>query len=390
MTDFKTPLDSQVKKLISKPAVTVLGCSLSAISLVLLTRAIISAVSSQRLDIYASLYYLFGSSSIFIVNIIMGIILAAAALFMAVGIFTARSGVTNFSPMSSSTFTVMKASAIFAVIITAVTIIISFASVSVLNYNYVSNTANLKPTDSMYFYYNSNADSLFWATILLGAAAVMSECALIRLSSSLQRNIKKAEPVKNGAVLLSISSIIGTVISSVIFCITLYSLVVPSRSYRERIYNDLPAAGLEPSTLALNTLNIVIYAAAAVVFISAVISAFSYAVSIDLINKRIRQSAYNNIHTAVNPQNYPDYTVPGNYNYNQPPEFVPYYDLNRSHQSTYKNIYTGEVPPAPETPVNPFLPQQPTIPRTQYPDQQASTNSPKTENAAQTSGDNQA
>ena len=71
--------------------------------------------------------------------------------------------------------------------------------------------------------------------------------------------------------------------------------------------------------------------------------------------------AYSNGHEAANPENIPDYTGPENYNYNQSPNFVPYYNAKKSFDAVNRNIYTGEVPPIPPTPEMPFKP------KTQYP-----------------------
>lgn len=352
------------KKLLSKPVVTTLGCSLGTLSLIILGRAICAAIGNQKLDELSSLYFMFGGSSVFIVNLIFGIIAAAVVFFLAVGVFASRSG---------SSASLLKTASLTATVVTAVYIVISFASVSVLNYAQVSAFSSLHSDKVTYLMYNNNATNLFWCTILLGASLLMTEISLIRLSNSLNRNINSGENVKYGTVLLSVSALIATGICTIIFCVSLYNLVTPSELYRYSIANDLSAAEpLGPATLILNCLNVAMYACAVVVFVAAAIIAFSYAAAIDTINRAARGYAYNNMYTATNPQQFPDYTVPGNYNYNQSQTFTPLYDNNRYYSTVNRNIYAGEVPPVPEPPVNPF---KQNAPMTQYPTQQT----PKTE-----------
>ena len=340
-----------------------LGCSLTALSLIILARGICAAFSVTRLDIYSSLYYMFGNGSVLATNLIMSILLAAAVCFLAVSVFAARSSASK----SGGSLSLLKIASVVSIVFTALMMLISFASVSVMNYSQVSQILSEMPNDSaaLYSSYNGNANGLFWGTLLMGSCVLMVEISLIRFSNGLSRSLNNGEAVKPGTALMSISALAGSIISGIVFCAVLYQLVTPSALYRYSVYNDLQTTeALAPANLALNSMNVLLYACAVVFFIAATIIAFSYAANIDSINRSAKTQAYSNRYVASNPQNLPDYASPANYNYHQPANFTPVYDANRYYQAANRNIYAGEVPPVPEAPVNPFKPQ-PSM--TQYP-----------------------
>lgn len=356
---FSSP-GAAVKNIFAKPAVTALGCSLGVLGVTVLARAICSAADQKQLDLYASLYYMFGSSSVFIVNIVMGSIIAAALFFLAAGIFSARSAILRSDTAENPTG-MLKMSSVTAVIITAVYIVIAFASVGVLNYTQISTSSPV----------SASGNSLFTAAFFLGTVTLSAEISLIRLAGSINKNIRSSDTVKKGSALLSVSSIAGAAVAFGIFCAALYTLVIPSDSYRQAMIKDLPVKALEPSKIILDSVNIILYASLLVMFVSLTTIAFSYASAMDMIKRNARAFAYNQMHIANNPNNIPDYASQGNYNYNQQKTYTPYFDMNRQYQDVYRNIYNGEVQPAPEPPVNPFRPAPVSIPRTQYPTQQS-------------------
>ncbi len=365
------------KKLLSKPVFLTLGCSLSAIAVIVLARAVCAAVTSQKLDVYDSLYFMFGSSSVFFVNLIMGILLAAAIGFLAVGVFAARGAAKDNA--SAGSVKMLKTASVVGVVMTGIMMLLAFSSVGVLNYARVGSMTSQTPDGSATIQLASanNADMLFWAAILLGTVALLTEISLIRFSNGLYRNLKNAETVKPGTAIMSIASLIGGIVSAVIFCTVLYQLVTPSQAFRYSIANDLATTdALAPGTLVLNSLNVLLYACIVVFFVAATITAFSYAANIDTINRAARGYAYNNMYSASNPMNLPDYSGPANYNYHQTPSFTPVYDANRYYQSANKSIYDGVNPPVPKAPVNPFKPQQ--QPLTQYPSQPEPVKKPDT------------
>ena len=159
---FSSP-GTAVKNIFAKPMITTLGCSFGVLGVCVLARAICSAADQKQLDLYASLYYMFGSSSVFIVNIVMGAILAAALFFLAAGIFSARASILNNENAGNPTG-VLKLSSVIALVITAIYIVIAFASVGVLNYTQIS------PTEVT----SASANSLFTAAFFLGTVTIIA------------------------------------------------------------------------------------------------------------------------------------------------------------------------------------------------------------------------
>ena len=103
-------------------------------------------------------------------------------------------------------------------------------------------------------------------------------------------------------------------------------------------------------------------------FVSLIMTAFSYAFAMDTIKRNARAYMYNNMHTANDPNNIPDYASQGNYNYNQQKTYTPYLQMNSQYKDVYKNIYSGEIPPIPKQ-YPKYYPSN-NIPRTKYPTQQ--------------------
>lgn len=354
------------KTLFSRLTSVTLSVSLMIIALSVLGRAICAMIFSQRLSVLNSIYQIFGSGSVPVVDLVFGIITALIIALLSIGVFSARSGV-NSEPAMASGLRFLKAGIIISLIYTAFAVVISFASVSVINYNDISGyTGNI----------NLSATGLFWFTLFIGLALLCCEIAFIRFSDSMIRNIEDGVIAKRGTALIFLASIIGTITSIIAFCIKLYQLVAPPKDYIKNINADKAVKSLENSELILNSFNVIIFASLIVVFITLAMLAGSYAISADMIIRNARMGAYNAGHTVINPENIPDYRTDNNYNYNQSANYVPYYKANQVYQDIYKNIYTGEVPPVPKAPENPFKS------KTQYPTQPSA--SPQTQNTADT------
>lgn len=351
--EFSTP----VKRLFSKNSSMTLGISLAVLSVLVLLKSICAAVYAQRDNLYASLYYIFGPGSVSVVNIIMGVITSVTIFAIAMGILTARFTASR----SSGSFGILKGSLIASIVVTILLVVCSFASVTVMNYS------SVEADSSVYYlgrYVNSDAEVLFWMTIVLGALLIFSEISLVRFTGSLSANAEGNTFNKNGIIISAFSSVSSAVFSVIAFGVCLYNLVTPSSEYVDSVYRDSAAAGLQTSKLLLDTSNVVIFAALVVVFIAIAVMVSSYSADIDRILRMERANAYNEAHSVLDPVAYPDYTTPNNYNYYQSQNFAPYYDASRAYYDVNKNIYTGEVPPVPQAPVNPFTPA---ASKTQYP-----------------------
>ncbi len=348
------------QRLFAKTTVVTLAVSLIVVALTVLTRGICAMIFSQKLSVCRSLYQIFGDGSVGIINLVIGILTAALLFALGLGLFFARAGAKS-SPPSLMGLSFLKYVLYGTIIYTALAVVVSFASVSVINYDDI---------DSYVGFINLSAGSLFWLTILFGTAFICCEVAFIRLINSMIRNLTDGTIVKRGAGLIFVSSALGIITAIIAFCMKLYKLVMPPKNYIQNITQDKAVESFSNSAMILNTFNVLIFASLVVIFITLSMLAASYLMSSDSILRAARISAYNAGHMAANPEDIPDYTTENNYNYNQSPNFVPYYKANKTYQDVYKNIYTGEEPPVPPTPENPFRP------KTQYPTAPASSNNP--------------
>lgn len=339
------------KKLLSKTTIMTLGVSLIALALLIFGRGIGAMINKQKLSVCYSLYQMFGSDSIGIVNILTSTATAAILVALAFALIISRTG-AKAEPVSAGGLSFLKISLAAAIVYTAVAVIVSFASVGVINYTDIEG-------------YNGNinytATGLFWLTLILGTAIICCEIAFVRFANSLSTNLTTGNIAKKGTFLIFAAAVLGFIASIVNFCIKLYKLVSPPENYIEDINADKKTAELTNPELLLNSFNVLIFAALLVIFVCLVILAGSYAMHADDIIRGARMRAYSNGHEFANPENIPDYTGPENYNYNQSPNFVPYYNAKKSFDAVNRNIYTGEVPPIPPTPEMPFKP------KTQYP-----------------------
>ena len=339
------------KRLFSKSSVMTLAVTLIILAAAVLGRAITAMIYSQRLSVCNSLYQMFGTDSIPIINIVTGVVTACILVFLAIGLFSARSG-ANSNPPVTAGLSFLKTGLIVSLVYTALAVIASFASVSVINYSDISGYVNG---------INFSAAGLFWLTMFFGVAMICCEIAFLRMCSSMIANLQTGAIVKKGAGLTFFASIIGVVTAIVAFCIKLFRLTSPPKDYIKNVLDDKVTQNLNNSEMLINCFNVLIFAAGVVIFVTLLIISGAYAIHSDDIVRAARNGGYNMGHSVVNPEAVTDYTTNQTYNYNQSPTFVPNYVTNKAYEQVNSNIYTGAVPPIPPTPENPFKP------KTQYP-----------------------
>ncbi len=339
------------KHVFSKGSVMTLAVSLIVLAVGILGRGICAMIYYQKISVLHSLYQIFGTGSVAIVNIIISVLTSLVLIAVAVGLFYAKSSISN-EPASAAGLSFLKTVLIIAAVYSALGIVVSFASVSVINYTDI---------DGYTGFINFSATGMFWLTFFLGIALLCVEISFIRMCSAMTENLRDGSIVKKGAGLSFFAGTIGILTCAVAFCVKLFHLVNPPADYIKNITADRAARTLSGAQLILNCFNVIIFAAAVVIFVSLVIIAASYATANDNILRSARSSYYNAGHTVINPENLQDFSSAQNYNYHQSPDFTPYYQANQTYQTVNKNIFNGEVPPVPQAPQNPF------IPKTQYP-----------------------
>ena len=339
------------KHVFSKGSVMTLAVSLIVLAVGILGRGICAMIYYQKISVLNSLYQIFGTGSVAIVNIIISVLTSLVLIAVAVGLFYAKSSISN-EPASAAGLSFLKTVLIIAAVYSALGIVVSFASVSVINYTDI---------DGYTGFINFSATGMFWLTFFLGIALLCVEISFIRMCSAMTENLRDGSIVKKRcrSFLLCRNDRYSHL------CSRFLRQALPSCQSSCRLYQnitaDRAARTLSGAQLILNCFNVIIFAAAVVIFVSLVIIAASYATANDNILRSARSSYYNAGHTVINPENLQDFSSAQNYNYHQSPDFTPYYQANQTYQTVNKNIFNGEVPPVPQAPQNPF------IPKTQYP-----------------------
>lgn len=338
------------KHVFSKGTAVAMSVTLFILAAVLLGRSICAMIYSQRLSVCQSLYQIFGTGSVPIVNIVVGVVTACLLVFLAIGLFSARSGANSNPPMTAG-LSFLKIGLIISIVYTSLAVITSFASVSIVNMN----------PEGYIGFINVSATGQFILTLFFGIAMICGEAAMLRLCSAMTTNLQIGAIVKKGAGMAFLAGVVGVVTGAVAFFIKLFRLVAPPKDYLQNIAADKSVDGITSADMLLNAFNVLIFAAVAVIFVLLIVMAGSYAIRCDDVIRAARNGGYNMAHSVINPEAVPDFTTPQTYNYNQSPNFTPYYSANKTYQNVNSNIYNGTVPPVPQAPENPFMP------KTQYP-----------------------
>ena len=350
--------NSPAKRLLSKNMIVTLGVTLFVIAALILARGIFAMIYSQKLQHCSSLYQIFGVGSVPVVNLVTAIVTAVIIALLAAALFMSRIGAKG-EPASVGGLVFLKAMLIVSIIYTALAVVVSFASVSVINYTDVEGYTG---------FINLSATGLFLFTFFLGISFLCCEIAFIRFCNSLIVNLQSGVIAKKGPGLIFVASAVGVLTALVDFCIKLFHLVAPPKDYIANINADKATSQLNNAELIINSFNVVIFAAVVLLFITMAMIAGSYAISADTILRNSRMSSYNMGHTMANPENMENYVNGQNYNYNQSPDFTPFYNQRASFNSVNQNVYSGDVPPIPPAPEMPFRP------KTTYPQQSPSQN----------------
>ena len=350
-----TPINVQstapTKHVFSKNTALTMSIALFVLAAAILGRSIFAMIWSQKLNVYQCLYQLFGSGSVPVVNMIIGVLTACVLVIPAIGLLSARRSV-NSNPPHTAGFSLLKTGLIIGLVYTSLAIITSFASVNVINRSNIEGYVGV---------FNMTAVGQFVFTLLFGTAAVCAEISMLRLFGAMTVNLQSGTIVKTGSVLSFVAGVVGLAVSAIGFCIKLFLLVTPPANYIQNIQADKVVVEQTNAELLINAFNVIIFATAVIIFVCIMMLAGSYAVQCDDMLRAARGTAYNTGRSVVNPQAIPDYAGHQNYDYHQSPNFTPYYAANQTYQTVNSNIYNGTVPPVPTAPENPFMP------KTQYP-----------------------
>lgn len=342
-----------VRNTFARVSCVTLSISFLALTFFELIQSIFAVYQSQRYVFLESLYYMLGDSSIGIINLAFGIIVFIILGFLTTGLFISHNGAANDNDSTLLTGLNISLYSLTASIITEiVVIIISLASVSIINYNYY---ASLK-TDT----YTSDDDAvqLFFLTIILGAALLTLTIALVRLTLSFRRNTLGNSFSQKGSMLTMISSIFAAVASGCTFCASLFSLIVPSYDYKELQAPD-------PSKLLMNMIDILMAAALTVAFITIAVLISHFMTSVEKHNLQAARPYRINQYPPAPPQAPVPLQNPGIVNHHFPAPNPSNNHMNAYPQPPIPNpmppvpVPSGPVPPIQDQPIPPMPPMPP-------------------------------
>ena len=270
------------KHVFSKGTAVAMSVTLFILAAVLLGRSICAMIYSQRLSVCQSLYQIFGTGSVPIVNIVVGVVTACLLVFLAIGLFSARSGANSNPPMTAG-LSFLKIGLIISIVYTSLAVITSFASVSIVNMN----------PEGYIGFINVSATGQFILTLFFGIAMICGEAAMLRLCSAMTTNLQSGAIVKKGAGMAFLAGVVGVVTGAVAFFIKLFRLVAPPKDYLQNIAADKSVDGITSADMLLNAFNVLIFAAVAVIFVLLIVMAGSYAIRCDDVIRAARNGGYN-------------------------------------------------------------------------------------------------
>ena len=221
----------------------------------------------------SSLYYLFDNQHIEIINAVFGSIISLVSILFFISFLSiylkAKAGDSITSGLSMLTI-----SSVIYIIVTCITVTLSFASISVQRYqssklNNLFDSREFSEVPQTYTSTQANYDFLIY--ILFGATAILLGIGAVRISLAMKKASSDMEiPSNRGGALFLSGSISAIVLTNIAFFTALSSLVIPNTEVT-----------LEPITLLGSTINVLIFAAASVIFYGLAFLSSNYTSSIN-------------------------------------------------------------------------------------------------------------
>lgn len=247
-----------VKRFFTRTSMLTVTIASAILSALIIFQTVIYTVSGDKISMISSLYYLFDYQNISVINAVFGTVISLVSILFFVSFLLiylkAKSNESVTSGFSALTF-----SSVMYIIVSCITLAISFASISVLRYE-SSKLSNMY--DSREFshapssYSAAQANYDFFVYILFGTAAIILGIGAVRLSLAIKKASLGTEvPSNRGGALFLIGAVMSVILTTISFFITLGELVIPDTS-----------ENLKPITLLGSTVNVLIFAAVAAFF----------------------------------------------------------------------------------------------------------------------------
>lgn len=267
------PGSELIKQFFTRTSMLTITIASAMLSALIIFQTVIYTFSGDKISMISSLYYLFDNQHIEIINAIFGSIISLVSILFFISFLSiylkAKAGDSITSGLSMLTI-----SSVIYIIVTCITVTLSFASISVQRYqssklNNLFDSREFSEVPQTYTSTQANYDFLIY--ILFGATAILLGIGAVRISLAMKKASSDMEiPSNRGGALFLSGSISAIVLTNIAFFIALSSLVIPNTEIT-----------LEPITLLSSTINVLIFAAASVIFYGLAFLSSNYTSSIN-------------------------------------------------------------------------------------------------------------
>ena len=267
------PGSELIKQFFTRTSMLTITIASAMLSALIIFQTVIYTFSGDKISMISSLYYLFDNQHIEIINAVFGSIISLVSILFFISFLSiylkAKAGDSIISGLSMLTI-----SSVIYIIVTCITVTLSFASISVQRYqssklNNLFDSREFSEVPQTYTSTQANYDFLIY--ILFGATAILLGIGAVRISLAMKKASSDMEiPSNRGGALFLSGSISAIVLTNIAFFIALSSLVIPNTEIT-----------LEPITLLSSTINVLIFAAASVIFYGLAFLSSNYTSSIN-------------------------------------------------------------------------------------------------------------
>lgn len=267
------PGSELIKQFFTRTSMLTITIASAILSALIIFQTVIYTFSGDKISMISSLYYLFDNQHIEIINAVFGSIISLVSILFFISFLSIYLKAKADDSITSG-LSMLTVSSVIYIIVTCITVTLSFASISVQRYqssklNNLFDSREFSEVPQTYTSTQANYDFLIY--ILFGATAILLGIGAVRISLAMKKASSDMEiPSNRGGALFLSGSISAIVLTTIAFFIALSSLVIPNTEVT-----------LEPITLLSSTINVLIFAAASVIFYGLAFLSSNYTSSIN-------------------------------------------------------------------------------------------------------------
>lgn len=267
------PGSELIKRFFTRTSMLTITVASAILSALIIFQTVIYTFSGDKISMISSLYYLFDNQNIEIINAVFGSIISLVSILFFISFLSIYLKAKADDSITSG-LSMLTVSSVIYIIVTCITVTLSFASISVQRYqssklNNLFDSREFSEVPQTYTSTQANYDFLIY--ILFGATAILLGIGAVRISLAMKKASSDMEiPSNRGGALFLSGSISAIVLTNIAFFTALSSLVIPNTEVT-----------LEPITLLGSTINVLIFAAASVIFYGLAFLSSNYTSSIN-------------------------------------------------------------------------------------------------------------